>query len=76
MIFFRTTDEDCLIQGTFKRTSQSGVPVFFNEHGVIEAVTDFLIYKALNTKDERSSVITYAEQNKRFYVFLTARLVF
>jgi len=74
VIFFRTTDEDCLIQGTFKRTSQSGVPVFFNEHGVIEAVTDFLIYKALNTKDERSSVITYAEQIQTFLRFFDSKV--
>jgi len=69
MIFIKTTDEDCLIQGTFKKTSQSGVPVFFTEHGVIEAVTDFLIYKALNTKDEKSSVTTYAEQIQTFLRF-------
>lgn len=74
MIFFRTTDEDCLIQGTFKKKPQSGIPVFFNEQGVIEAVTNFLIYKALNSKDARSSVNTYAEQIQTFLRFFDARV--
>lgn len=70
MIFYKTTDEDCIIQGTFTKSSYSGVPVFFDANGVIEAVSNYLIFKAIKDTDQITSVTTYADQLQTFLKFI------
>lgn len=70
MIFYKTTDEDCIIQGTYTKSSYSGVPVFFDANGVIEAVSNYLIFKAIKDTDQITSVTTYADQLQTFLKFI------
>ncbi|NVK25876.1 MAG: hypothetical protein HWE10_13185 [Gammaproteobacteria bacterium] len=70
MIFYKTTDEDCIIRGTFTKSSYSGVPVFFDANGVIEAVSNYLIFKAVKDTDQITSVTTYADQLQTFLKFI------
>ncbi|KAA1160224.1 hypothetical protein EU508_10810 [Pseudoalteromonas fuliginea] len=70
MIFYKTTDENCIIQGTFSKSSYSGVPVFFDANGVIEAVSNYLIFKAIKDTDQITSVTTYADQLQTFLKFI------
>tara|TARA_B100000470_G_scaffold185702_1_gene150995 strand:- start:3066 stop:4379 length:1314 start_codon:yes stop_codon:yes gene_type:complete len=70
MIFYKTTDEDCILQGVFSKSSYSGVPVFFDANGVIEAVSNYLIFKAIKDTDQITSVTTYADQLQTFLRFI------
>jgi site-specific recombinase XerD len=74
LILFRMTNEDCVLEGLYSKKSYAGIPVFFNQNGVIEAVTDFLIYKALKSSDEMNSVKTYAEQIQTFLRFFDSKI--
>ena len=70
MIFYKTTDEDCILQGAFSKSSYSGIPVFFNNNGIIEGVSNYLIFKAIKDIDEITSVTTYADQLQTFLRFI------
>lgn len=70
MIFYKTTDEGCILQGTFIKSSYSGIPVFFDNNGVIEAVSNYLIFKAIKDTDKITSVTTYADQLLTFLRFI------
>ncbi|APE04853.1 hypothetical protein CW735_02765 [Alteromonas sp. MB-3u-76] len=70
MIFYKTTDENCILQGAFSKSSYSGVPVFFDANGVIEAVSNYLIFKAIKDTDQITSVTTYADQLQTFLRFI------
>lgn len=70
MIFYKKTDEDCRIQGKFKKIVANGVPVFFDNKGVMEEVSHYLMYKCLKDTDAPSSAKTYADQLQTFLRFL------
>jgi site-specific recombinase XerD len=70
MIFYKTTDEECILQGTFSKLSYSGIPVFFDNNGVIEAVSNYLIFKSIKDTDLSTSVTTYADQLQTFFRFI------
>jgi site-specific recombinase XerD len=70
MIFYKTTDEDCILQGAFSKLSYSGIPVFFDNNGVIEAVSNYLIFKSIKDTDLITSVTTYADQLQTFLRFI------
>jgi site-specific recombinase XerD len=70
MILYKKTDEDCRIQGKFKKIVASGIPVFFDSKGIIEEVSHYLMYKSLKDTDTTSSVKTYADQLQTFLRFL------
>lgn len=70
MIFYKTTDENCILQGAFSKSSYSGIPVFFDSNGVVEGVSNYLIFKAIKDTDEITSVTTYADQLQTFLRFI------
>jgi site-specific recombinase XerD len=70
MIFYKTTDEECILQGAFSKLSYSGIPVFFDNNGVIEAVSNYLIFKSIKDTDLITSVTTYADQLQTFLRFI------
>lgn len=70
MIFYKATDESCILQGAFSKSTYSAIPVFFDKNGVIEAVSNYLIFKAIKDTDEITSVTTYADQLQTFLRFI------
>lgn len=70
MIFYKITDEECILQGAFSKLSYSGIPVFFDNNGVIEAVSHYLIFKSIKDTDLITSVTTYADQLQTFFRFI------
>jgi site-specific recombinase XerD len=70
MIFYRLTNDECVIHGDFKDSSHSGVPVFYDKNGVIEAISDYFIYKSITDTDVKSSVLTYANLMQKFLRFI------
>jgi site-specific recombinase XerD len=70
MIFYKITDEDCILHGAFSKSSYSGIPVFFDCNGVIETVSNYLIFKSIKDTDEITSVTTYADQLQTFLRFI------
>jgi len=70
MIVYKTTDDDCILQGAFSKTSFKGIPVFFDNNGVIESVSNYLIFKSIKDTDQVTSVTTYADQLQTFLRFL------
>ncbi|MET0014357.1 MAG: hypothetical protein ABW088_11945 [Sedimenticola sp.] len=70
MVFYDLTNEDCVLQGTFKQSSHAAIPVFYDDNGVIVAVTDYMIYKSVTDTDVASSVRTYADQLLTFLRFI------
>ncbi|MGY5796179.1 tyrosine-type recombinase/integrase [Rheinheimera faecalis] len=70
MIFYKITDGDCLIQGAFSKSSHPGIPVFFDNNGIIEVFSNYLIIKSIKSTDQATSVITYADQLLTFLRFL------
>jgi len=70
MIFYQLTNDDCVIQGDFKDSVYPGIPVFYDQKGVIEEVTDYFIFKSIVDTDVNSSVVTYADQMQKFLRFI------
>jgi site-specific recombinase XerD len=70
MIFYKMTNEDCILQGTFRKLTHNGIPIFFDRNGVIEAVSNYLIFKSIKDTDEITSVTTYADQLQTFLRFI------
>lgn len=72
MIFYHQTNEDCVIEGRFKELSYPGIPVFYCDDGIMEAVSDYMIYKSITDTDVASSVKTYADQLQKFFRYIEA----
>jgi len=70
MIFFHLTNDDCVLESRFKSESHAGIPVFYDDNGVMEAVSDYMIYKCITDTDAASSVQTYADQLQKFFRFI------
>jgi len=70
MIFYILTDSNCEIQDDFTNSSYPDIPVFFDDNGVIEVVTDYFIYKSITDTDVKSSIVTYANLMQKFLRFI------
>ena len=64
--FFVTTDDGCRIDGV----EYPGIPVFFDESGMIEAVSAYFIWLVYDCRKPPSSVRTYAYQVQKFLKYI------
>lgn len=62
------TDETCVVEGA----TYSGIPVFFDEKGVIQPLTDYMIFLVRAERINPSSVETYAYSLQKFWKWLHA----
>lgn len=63
---FYKTDDRCKSGGV----EYAGIPVFFDRNGVIESLTDYMIYLRRNEGHPASTVETYAFRLQKFFKYL------
>lgn len=59
---FATTDHSCMIDGA----PYPGIPIFFTEHGVLEVVSDYMIYRMRTEGNPPSTIETYAYHLQKY----------
>ena len=70
MIFSIPTDEQCKVTSHLKLYPAPKIPVMFNDDGIFEVPSKFLMDVALKHKDVMSSVGTYADHLQVFFKFI------
>lgn len=68
---FYKTDDRCVNEGV----AYSGIPVFFDRHGVVESLTDYMVFLRRVEGHPASTVETYAYQLQKFFKYLQTEQV-
>ncbi|MET0035984.1 MAG: hypothetical protein ABW097_08780 [Candidatus Thiodiazotropha lotti] len=61
------TNEECIVEGEFGGTSFPSIPIFFNEYGVFEPASEYLVHQRIFCRSAISSLKTYADHLQMFF---------
>ena len=70
MIYYILTNQECIVTDHFIKYPAPGIPVLFNNNGIFEVPSKWLMSVALNEKDVLSSVSTYADHLVAFFKYI------
>ena len=62
------TESDCVINGS----AYPGIPVFFDEHGVVEAISDYMVHLVYQQRKPSTTARTYAMHLQKFLKYIAA----